>query len=486
MAAARSSLRRRMAGVGLLLLAGTVGWAPPAGAQGATTVSYSVREARAYAYRVSLSPEVIEVAQIPQTLQPCDPETDPYQCDDAVYEHTPNCPAAVAVGARGKPPAHDPASGVEATEGGAGDPLGAPEPPPLASPITLNEQLSLGVLSRLGEVVEAGGLATDGYVDLSGRRDPTRHTESDAFTPNRATYEERCAPEDATEDEYAHFLSRSSQTPETYHLAECRDGECTFGGIAIGAEAERAATVVHLREAGGRLHGRLHASLHDAVWGGGALTADLLDTTLEFSTDGTAGGLEYSIATAAVGFTLGGVPVTLAAGQPVALPGIQIGMAAPYVSAPSTGRSLEVVAPGLYIATSSQTVFFGGVELYATMGRQPLTPPGTDGSSGGDGGVIGGGSNIPPIGPGTATPSPASSPVPSATGGPDENEIDPELAVSRVQTGGWVVPLILGAGLMAAALMLVRWFGRYPWGRRLYRVQPFRSIDWVYRAFMKS
>ncbi len=445
--------------------------ATPAAAATQTVLTFSIREARAYAYRVSLSGEVIEAAQ---TAQPCDPETDPYRCDDAAYDHAPNCPPAVALGKGEEAPEPEPFAGVEPATGGSGDDAGSAERPPLASPITLNEQLSLGTLSNLGGVFEAGGLATDSYVDLSGRQEPSMHTESDAFSPNRAVYEERCAPADNPE-EYAHYLSRSAETPETYHLAECREGECTFGGIAVGAESEEGRTVVHLFERGGRVHGLVHSSLHDAVWAGGELTMDLLETTVSFSSDGTPEGLGYSVTTAAVGVRLGGEPIALAPGQPIEVGGMQVGLAAPFVKAADDGGGLDVVAAGLYLAVPNQTVLFGGAELHATMGRDRVTP----------GPIVDpGGIDTGPIGPGISLPTPSTSPSPSAT--PVAAPPEPEFAVSRVETGRWVVPATLAAGLLVALLLLFRWIGRFPWGRRLQRTRPFRSIDWLYRAFVKT
>ena len=189
---------------------------------------------------MSLSKEVIEAAQ---TAQPCDPETDPYQCDDAAYEHAPNCPKDVALGPNGRGPEPEPAPGVRTWSRGApATPAARQARPPLASPITLNEQLTLASLSHLGEVVEANGLATDSYVDLSGGRSPTMHTESDAFSPNRCTFEERCAPAGEHRGRTHTTVSRSTDDAlETYHLAECRKGECTFGGVGIGADARRGA-----------------------------------------------------------------------------------------------------------------------------------------------------------------------------------------------------------------------------------------------------
>ena len=459
-------------GVSLLLAASALGPVPAVAAPEAeaTVLTFSVKEARAYAYRVSLSKEVIEAAR---TLQPCDPETDPYQCDDAAYEHTPNCPPAVALGPRKEGPMPELLPGVEPKRGGSGDDVGPSAPPPLASPITLNEQLSLGTLTNLAGVLEAGGLATDSYVDLSGRQEPAMHTESDAFS-NRGRYEERCAPPE-NEEEYAHYLSRSSPAPETYHLAECREGECTFGGAAFGAESEEGRTVVHLVERGGKLHGLVHASLHDAVWGGGSLRADLLDSTITFSTDGTPGGLEYSVATAAVGVRLDGEPIVLAPGRPIEVGDVQVGVAAPHVTAAKDGGGLDVVAPGLYFALPNQTVLFGGAELHVTMGRDPV-PPVTI--------VDPGGIDSGPVRPGPLgnLPSPTITPTPTTVAEPPA----PEYAVSRVETGGWVVPATLGAGLLVALLLVFRWVGRYAWGRRLQRARPFRSIDWLYRAFVKT
>jgi hypothetical protein len=466
----RRSTLARLA-VAALLIAPMTG-AAPVGAAEATILTFSVKEARAYAYRVSLSKEVIEAAR---TLQPCEPEEDPYQCDDAAYEHTPNCPPAVALGPRKEGPMPEPLPGVEPKRGGSGDDVGPSAPPRLASPITLNEQLSLGTLTNLAGVLEAGGLASDSYVDLSGRQEPAMHTESDAFS-NRGRYEERCAPPQ-NEEEYAHYLSRSSRAPETYHLAECREGECTFGGIAFGAESEEARTVVHLVERGGKLHGLVHASLHDAVWAGGDLRADLLDSTITFSTDGTPGGLEYSVATAAVGVRLDGEPIVLAPGQPVEVGDVQVGVAAPHVTAAKDGGGLDVVAPGLYFAVPNQTVLFGGAELHVTMGRDPV-PPVTI--------VDPGGIDSGPIGPDVGLPSPSPSPSPSPGTTTVAEPPAPEYAVSRVETGGWVVPATLGAGLLVALLLLFRWVGRYAWGRRLQRARPFRSIDWLYRAFVKT
>ncbi len=49
-----------------------------------------------------------------------------------------------------------------------------------------------------------------------------------------------------------------------------------------------------------------------------------------------------------------------------------------------------------------------------------------------------------------------------------------------------VVAAIVALGVLGWILLLSRWFQRYMWGRTLHRLQPFRAIDWLYRAFVKS
>ncbi|MEA2447846.1 MAG: hypothetical protein QOK47_1483, partial [Actinomycetota bacterium] len=244
---------RRFAPIWLLVLVFSL--ALPAGAKGDVLI-YSIKEARAYAYKASLSKEVIEAAS-----RACNPDTDPYECDESKYNQKPNCPETVEIGPEGKVPEPEPPEN-EAIKGGSGDTSGGEEQPPQSTPVRINKFLTLAKLGDLGAgVVEAGGLASELYVDLSGRSEPEAHTESEAFSHNRAAWEERCRASDSeepSEDNYEHFLSRSDERPGTYHLAECFNRACEFGG---GATAEHARTIVEMWQADGMAHGRLRASI---------------------------------------------------------------------------------------------------------------------------------------------------------------------------------------------------------------------------------
>ena len=462
---------------------------------------YTVREARAYAYRVSLRKEVIEGAR---QADPCDPATDPYQCDTTKYEHEPNCAPELTVGPNGEAPAVRPVPGARPIEGGAGAREGGEEPPPVASPITLNELLSLGKLGHVGGLVEAGGLASDSYVDLSGRQEPTMHTESDLI-PGRPTYEERCFDEDPAHRSYRHFLSRTSETPETYHLAECRKDECTFDRLLFSAQDVMARSIVHLKEEGGKVTGRLQATFQDAAWGNGAFALDSVDTILTFESDGTKEGLKWSVGTTAKGARLGGNPVTLPTGRLVGTPDLQAGVAAPFVSASEDGTSLKIVAPGVVVATREQTAWFGGAELEATFGGAVgggLTD--TGGGAGGDTTASGGGA---PTGEGLDSGTSASgasaggavgsagsggaSPEGTGAGGeaiPAEaaaTEAAESVSVRRFETGLPFV-LIVAAGLLAALWIVARWMRQFPLGAALSYYPPFSLIDRLYRTFAKS
>ena len=461
--------------------------APPVAAV-ETEVSFSIREARSYGVRVPLRGEVIEVAGLRDRFDPCDPEEDPYRCDETRYNHEPNCPPAVAVGAEGAVFRPRAAPGTDTVTGGPGDRHGADEAPARTTPVALNDLLSLATLSRFGEAATAAGLASTSYVDLSGRQDPEAHTESDAFTPNVRNYEERCAPRDGVPDDYVHLLSRSEEAPATYHLAECNGQECTFfGGAAIGSDVERGRTIVDLRERDDRVVGRMEAVLKEASWGDGQLRIDLLRTVVTFESDGTAEGLSWTVATTAGGATLGGRPTALPPGRIVSAGGLQVGVAAPYVRASANGRDLEIVAPGLFVAHEQQSAFFAGAEVTASFSRQPVSEfeptiddvvAGTGGSSGFDGGFDVGG-----------TISPATSPDVTPTAVPEgEGGAVPEPAVSivRLTTGTGPMAAVLSLAAAALLLLLIRWIGRYGWGRRLYRRQPLRAVDWLYRAFLKT
>ncbi|MGH2739930.1 MAG: hypothetical protein ACRDH6_05545 [Actinomycetota bacterium] len=474
--------RRRMLAITaslLILSAFPLAATPATGKE--TSVAYSIRDARAYAFRVSLRKEVIEAAQ---TAQPCDAETDPYHCDNAAYNHTPNCPSDIEVGRQEVAVAPSPVADGNVSSGRAGEVTGAGSEPPLASPITLNEQVTLATLGHQGEVLEAAGLSSDGYVDLSGRQEPEMHAESDAFTPNRASLEERCFPEENVEDSYKHFLSWSSEAPETYQLAECFKDECLFDQLTFSAEAVRAQTIVHLYEEDGVVHGELESRFQNASWAGGMLEVDLLETYVSFESDGTPDGLEWSVTSRAVGARLYGEPVSLQEGELMGNEDFQVGIAAPFVDAAKNGTALRIVAPGLAIASGEQTAFFAGAEIAAALGRDESSDLGTDlsGSAGlprpkTSGAVtIGGRSDVAPPASGT-----------TSTGAP-ETVAAPEvvLSVEELMTGAWPVALTFGLGALGLLLVLTRWLNRFSWGRRLYRFQPLRALDWIYRAFVKT
>ena len=476
-----------------LLVAGAM--PTPSGAQ--TSLQFSVKEARAYAYKASLNRDVVR--NLPPT---CDPATDPYECDEGRYNHKPNCPKGIEIGPDGKAPEPKPQKDVEPTEGGAGDETGGQEPSQ-SSPVRFQRIMSLGSLSHLGGAVkEAAGLATEQYIDLSGRGEPDAHTESEAFSPNKAPWEERCFPEqESSEDanDYVHVMSRSKDSISTYHLARCYRRGCTFQAPTpgtLGASAERAESIVELAEEGSQVVGELTSVVEDVNWGDGQLRIESIETHLTFSSDGTAARLRWSVTSTASGARLAGQPISLPPGQVVTLPGMSVGVAAPYVEASPDGSQLTMVAPGLMIAHDEQAAFFGGAELYASFGEFAGDPTfgggptvdeaaepadvssGFESSVGFDtGGVDIGG---PGLSGGVAIGSPTgSSTDPIAAGGE-------ELLVYRQATGVGAVAGLLALGLLGWLLLLGRWLQRFSWGRRIFLAQPFRLFDWIYRAFVKT
>lgn len=475
-----------------VLLAVAVSVAPRAVAAD-ESLSYSIKEARTYAYKVSLIKEIIENAP------KCNPEDDPkYKCDEGQYNHEPNCPKEIAVGPAGKLPAATPPEGVTPIEGGAGDGTGG-ERPPSSSPVRLNELIALGTASHFGSVKEAAGYASKAYVDLSGRDDPEQHTESQILSSNKADYEERCWPEDKAKEgnDFVHLLSHSFKDVETYHYSECFRRGCQWGGLGnFGADAERARSITHLFEDGGKIHMILSAKIEDLSYGSGALTVEAIETFVDISSDGTAGGLKWSVSSTASGAKLGGQPIALPPGQIVSGPGFSFGMAAPYVGTEDDGSQIRVEAPGFMIATTEQTVHFAGAEAGAGLGEaldfvfqggggtdaQPDTgsddkdfstsaAPFDTGSAVLGGSTFGGGVAIGPS-------DPAGDPVSAAPA--------TELLIYEQATGRGAVAGIVALGLLGWFLLMGRWLQRFGWGKNLYRLQPFRTVDWLYRAFVKS
>lgn len=479
-------------GVAVLSIASAGMW-QPAGAQ--SSLQFSIKDARAYSYKVSLHRDVVR--NLPPT---CDPEEDPYECDEGRYNHKPNCPKGIEIGRKGKLPKAEPPEDVTPTEGGAGDETGG-ERPPQSSPVRFNEILALGSASHLGGAVkEASGLASEQYIELSGRGEPESHTESDGFSPNKRSWEERCWPKQENEEDandYVHTMSRSFETITTQHLAECFRRGCAFQlptPGSFGATAEKGRSIVTIGEEGSQVRAEMAAKVEDLNYGDGAFTVESIETHVKVSSDGTPQRLRWSVTSTASGAKFGGQSVTLPPGQVVSLPGFSVGVAAPYVEAASDGGRLTIVAPGLMIAHDEQAAFFGGAEFYGSFGEfadssfgGPQIDPGAEVSAGSttgfDSGVSVGSPGVSVGGPGL------SGGVTIGTTDPDDPVgagATSEILVFEQATGRGAVAAILVAGLMGWFLLLTRWLQRYTWGRRLSALQPFRLVDWLYRAFVKA
>ncbi len=482
-----SKSKRRLATLAALSILGAALLAPAAVAQSGD-LKYSIKEARAYAYKASLDKLVVEAAP------KCNPDEDKYKCDEGQWNHKPNCPKQIEFGRNGKAPKPKPPP-VDATRGGAGEKTGGDQPPPQSSPIRYNRFVSLASLSRITGLKEARGFASETYVDLSGRDDGEIHTESEAYGTARS-YEERCWPEDAAKegDNYTHLLSRSKRSLDTYHFSQCLHRQCFFGAPGpgtFGAEAEKAQAIVDLGEEGGSVVARMSSVVEDLKYGGGQFTVDSIRTFVEFTSDGTPQGLKWSVSSTANGAKLGGQPITLPPGRMVSGPGFTVGMAAPYVEAEEDGTKVTIVAAGLTIGTEQQAAFFGGAELYAGFGGGldgfSLPPPSDtefDDDVGGGGGFdspVGGIGSVGGAGFDTAAPFGT-----DAAAAPQAAGIPEEVLVYEQPTGVGGVPLVIALALITWFLLMSRWLQRFGWGRKLARVQPFRTIDWVYRAFVKT
>jgi hypothetical protein len=264
----------------------------------------------------------------------------------------------------------------------------------------------------------------------------------------------------------------------------------------FGASAEHARSIVDLSEGKDSVDAILSANVDELSYGSGAFTVDSVETFIVVTSDGTPAGLEWSVTSTASGASMGGQKLTLPPGEVVSGPGFSVGMAAPYVAATKDGTQLRIVAPGLMIASEQQAAFFGGAEIYAGFGEGldfefiPRTMDDPDNDTFGDatsnfasGGGIGGGSST--LGAGSFG---------GGVGlGPSDTSSDPvaaapatELLVYEQATGRGAVAGIVLLGLLGWFLLMGRWLQRFTWGRALYRVQPFRTIDWLYRAFVKT
>ena len=433
----------------------------PAQASTPLVLTYSIREARAYAFKVSLSKQEL------QLIPPCDPSTDPYGCDTSKYVHTPNCPATIARGRTKPGPLPEPASNSIVVSGGSGGGLGTE--PNQSSPVRLNRLLALGRLGHSGMFPSAGGFSSDQYVDLNGRQTPEAHTQSEAFS-NLPDYEERCWPAPFKASSFQHFLSRSGDGPATYHLAECFGSQCTLGA---GVSVEHALSLVDLREKDGRVVGSVQSELQGLNLIPGVAKIDLLSTYISIHSDGTGKGLAWSVATTVAGLTVAGQKVALPAGSTIPVQGTTIGLVTPYVLPSDDGHEIAIMAPGLSLMSDQQSIFLGGAELYGTFDRQPapsfnpLHP------------LI-----LPPLPPSILPPS--SLQIPTTVAPVTQPVAAPQFAIRIYDTGLIAVAAILAAGIAATLLIFLRWSRRWAWGRKVSSVQPFAGIDWLYRAFIKT
>ncbi|HET7483437.1 MAG TPA: hypothetical protein VFK89_11310 [Actinomycetota bacterium] len=485
--------------VAAVLAAPSIGlFAVGAPASAKERLAYEVQEARAYAYKASLNKQEIEAIN---TVQPCDPKTHKYKCDYATYAHQPNCPEKIDFGPDGKVPLPTPSKETDPLTGGAGDHAGDLEPPQ-GPPVRLNYYMALGSLSRVPGSEDSTGIGAKSYVDLSGARDQDVFSNTDAFTPNQRSYEERCWPKANAKsgNDFTHVMSHSEKSLHTYHYSECYRRDCTFQAPSpgtFGATAEHARSITDLREINGRVVGSMSSVVEDLDWGDGALTVDSVRTYLQFQSDGTAEGLKWSVVSSAQGVKIGGQPVSLPPGKMISLPGGAgaVGMAAPYVDASKDGASLTIVQGGLTIAHDQQAAYFAGGEVYASFGTAPVSQfqalatepsdPGVGGNGaiggGGDTGTTGGygstGTTVAGGGTGKEFSAQASG---SDAGG------EGELLVYTVATGRGGVTAILFGALAFVLLLGSRWIQRFAWGRAMSRAFPFKTIDWLYRAFVKT
>lgn len=461
--------------------------AGPAGAAEDTILTYSISEARAYSYKISLRDEVIALAS--QSGCEDDPDTPYDECDASQYNHTSNCPSSLTIGPQGAAPGAELPPGTALLEGGSGEEFGTEEPPQ-STAVRLNELLSLAKVGQFPEGAEASGLASDTYVDLDGRQNPEAHTESDGFVSNRNPYEERCwsGGSEVDEGSYGHFLSRSGTAPETYHLAECVGDQCSQSESTGGRPSfEKAQNIVHLFQKDGKVFGRALAMIQELSFQDGAFTVESLVTYMEFESDGTGEGLRWGVATTASGTRMGGVPIPLPPGETVAGPGgsFYVGTAAPFVKASDDGSQLTIVAPGMTIGTEEQAAFFGGAELRAGLGRSapPLQPTPRGGQEEFfEVFTTTGIESVPTVGSSRPADMPPAAPrVPTVAEEPRRT-----IAVTEYAAGPTTMGTILGLGAGALLVALMGWFRRFGAIRALYGRQPFRTFDFIYRAFVKT
>lgn len=456
-----------------------------------------------YVYKISVTKDVIEAAG----KVPCDSTTDPYQCDRWRYNQALNCPTSIALGGQGVKPIDAIGAATEGKSGGAGQGAGmAPEDrsPPGASPVRVNELVTVATISKAGSVLGSSGMASDTFIEQSGRYNPEAHVESDAFVSTKNFYEERCDPVNTSS--YVHVFTRSEIQPEIFTMSECFSDQCSQSGIgargfsAPRPSAQEARTMAHLSGAGGKIQGRVKSfiSKMGGASGANSLTAESVLTYISFESDGSPKGLKWTALTTASGVKINGQEVALEPGQTFGVdipgappelrergaPGPQsffVGLSAPYVISKKDGTQLKIYAPGMFYGTETQTTYIGGAQLDAGLGRAPAFDflatdfPSSFGT-------------ISFLRPGPPPFGSAFEPTPDSSSGQaiDGIERGPILSVREMATGPAPMIILMAAAGFALALLMLGWIQRFEWGRHLFGFQPLRSVNWVYRAFVRT
>ena len=229
-------------------------------------LSYSIREARAYAFKVSLSKQELQSSLLAIRVPIHISATRVNTSTSRTVRRRSHSEGRNRGRFRSGESKHRRQRWLERSLG---------EEPNQSSPVRLNRLLSLGRLGHSGAFPSAGGFASDQYVDLNGRRTPAAHTQSEAFS-NLPDYEERCNPvPTSASSSYEHFLSRSGDGPATYHLSECFGSQCTFGA---GVSVEHARSVVDMYEKNGVVTATVQSGLQGLDLIPGTVGADVLST----------------------------------------------------------------------------------------------------------------------------------------------------------------------------------------------------------------
>ncbi len=508
---------------------------PPVGAEEATELTYSIKDARAFLWQIHYPQSTF----ISEFYGPCNPETDPFKCDRTAYDQTPGSCGDQALGRKAEAP-ETPTAGeledavTEPTEG-----VGAAADWPRGNPVTVLHSVAMGHLGPS----ESGGLGSMYYVDNSGRRETRAHVESDGFVSNRNDYEERCAAVDAASEssDYgapfaAHMLSRADQTPATYNMSSFTTVEAS-GMTYPPGQPKEGVSIVKLWQANGRVNGLLTSTVR-AFRLADQITVDAVRSIVSFSSDGTRKGLKVAAKTEALGITLGGMKLaSLAGNQIIDLRGGSfLGVLAPVVQETADGRNITVRAPGLFLAANTtlnelpipedpfqyedplaeirgpigdardefcvgsgrdpsqsiakdgcrlslggklfpgQVVYVAGAILDASVGRGPVfglppLPPLPE-------------LPVPPLTPGLTPPTITN---PGLITAPPQQPVGQTRFVVRELAGSpWPLLTILLFSALGLLAVAGRWSMRYPWAQSLARVPPFPAVGWAYRAFLKD